>query len=68
MTCAHPDVTGVGKVAIGHVGGPADPAQRDDTVANFRTILREVAESSAVISAVCQVSFISIDFCSTIAV
>jgi predicted O-methyltransferase YrrM len=42
-----------GTVVVAHAlwrGRVADPAQRDDTVANFRTILREVAESSAVIS------------------
>jgi predicted O-methyltransferase YrrM len=42
-----------GTVVVAHAlwrGRVADPAQRDDTVGNFRTILREVAESSAVIS------------------
>jgi predicted O-methyltransferase YrrM len=42
-----------GTVLVAHAlwrGRVADPAQRDDTVANFRTLLREVAESSAVIS------------------
>ena len=42
-----------GTVVVAHAlwrGRVADPAQRDDTVSNFRTILREVAESSAVIS------------------
>lgn len=29
----------------------ADPAQRDDTVANFRLLLREIAKSEAVLSA-----------------
>ncbi|MCU1425685.1 MAG: methyltransferase [Microbacteriaceae bacterium] len=43
-----------GTVLVAHAlwrGRVADPAQRDDTVANFRSILREVAESPAVISA-----------------
>ena len=42
-----------GTVLVAHAlwrGRVADPAQRDDTVAGFRTLLREVAESSAVIS------------------
>jgi predicted O-methyltransferase YrrM len=43
-----------GTVLVAHAlwrGRVADPAQRDDTVANFRSILREVADSPAVISA-----------------
>ena len=42
-----------GTVVVAHAlwrGRVADPAQRDDTVTNFRTILREVADSAAVIS------------------
>ena len=42
-----------GTVLVAHAlwrGRVADPAQRDDTVAGFRTLLREVAESSAVLS------------------
>jgi predicted O-methyltransferase YrrM len=42
-----------GTVLVAHAlwrGRVADPAQRDDTVAAFRTLLREVAESSAVLS------------------
>jgi len=42
-----------GTVLVAHAlwrGRVADPAQRDDTVAAFRTLLREIAESSAVIS------------------
>jgi len=42
-----------GTVVVAHAlwrGRVADPAQRDDTVTGFRTLLREVAESSAVIS------------------
>jgi predicted O-methyltransferase YrrM len=42
-----------GTVLVAHAlwrGRVADPAQRDDTVAGFRTLLREIAESSAVIS------------------
>jgi predicted O-methyltransferase YrrM len=43
-----------GTVLVAHAlwrGRVADPAQRDDTVAAFRSILREVADSPAVISA-----------------
>jgi predicted O-methyltransferase YrrM len=47
-----------GTVVVAHAlwrGRVADPAQRDDLVANFRTLLREVAESSAVISSLSSV-------------
>jgi predicted O-methyltransferase YrrM len=43
-----------GTVAIPHAlwrGRVADPAQRDDTVSNFRTLLTEIAASPAVLSA-----------------
>lgn len=43
-----------GTVLVAHAlwrGRVADPAQRDDTVANFRLLLREIAASDAVISA-----------------
>ncbi|CAN5226818.1 O-methyltransferase [soil metagenome] len=43
-----------GTVLVAHAlwrGRVADPAQRDDTVAGFRSLLREIAESDAVISA-----------------
>ena len=43
-----------GTVAIPHAlwrGRVADPAQRDDTVNNFRTLLTEIAASPAVLSA-----------------
>ncbi|WP_213813835.1 class I SAM-dependent methyltransferase [Glaciihabitans sp. dw_435] len=42
-----------GSVLVAHAlwrGRVADPAQRDDTVADFRTLLREIAGSSAVLS------------------
>ncbi|MHB1171361.1 MAG: O-methyltransferase [Lacisediminihabitans sp.] len=43
-----------GTVLVAHAlwrGRVADPAQRDDTVTGFRTLLREIAGSDAVISA-----------------
>jgi predicted O-methyltransferase YrrM len=43
-----------GTVLVAHAlwrGRVADPAQRDDTIANFRTLLKEIASSDAVISA-----------------
>ena len=43
-----------GTVVIPHAlwrGRVADPAQRDDTVTDFRTLLSEIAESPAVLSA-----------------
>jgi predicted O-methyltransferase YrrM len=43
-----------GTVAVPHAlwrGRVADPAQRDDTVADFRTLLTETSESPAVLSA-----------------
>ncbi len=43
-----------GTVLVAHAlwrGRVADPAQRDDTVTGFRLLLAEIAESSAVISA-----------------
>jgi predicted O-methyltransferase YrrM len=43
-----------GTVLVPHAlwrGRVADPAQRDDTVADFRTLLGEIAESTAVIAA-----------------
>ena len=43
-----------GTVLVAHAlwrGRVADPAQRDDTVANFRLLLKEIAASDAVISA-----------------
>jgi predicted O-methyltransferase YrrM len=43
-----------GTVLVTHAlwkGRVADPAQRDDTVAGFRTLLKEIASSDAVISA-----------------
>jgi predicted O-methyltransferase YrrM len=43
-----------GTVIVAHAlwrGRVADPAQRDDTVANFRLLLKEIAASDAVISA-----------------
>ena len=43
-----------GTVAIPHAlwrGRVADPAQRDDTVTDFRTLLTEIAASPAVLSA-----------------
>jgi predicted O-methyltransferase YrrM len=43
-----------GTVVIPHAlwrGRVADPAQRDETVTNFRTLLSEIAESKAVLSA-----------------
>jgi predicted O-methyltransferase YrrM len=43
-----------GTVLVAHAlwrGRVADPAQRDDTVANFRLLLSEIAASDAVISA-----------------
>jgi predicted O-methyltransferase YrrM len=43
-----------GTVLIAHAlwrGRVADPAQRDDTVADFRSLLREIGDSSAVLSA-----------------
>jgi predicted O-methyltransferase YrrM len=43
-----------GTVLVAHAlwrGRVADPAQRDDTVAGFRTLLKEIAGSDAVISA-----------------
>ena len=43
-----------GTVVVPHAlwrGRVADPAQRDDTVADFRTLLKEIAESPAVLSA-----------------
>ncbi len=43
-----------GTVLIPHAlwrGRVADPAQRDDTVTDFRTLLKEIAESPAVLSA-----------------
>lgn len=43
-----------GTVLIAHAlwrGRVADPAQRDDTVTGFRSLLSEISESSAVISA-----------------
>lgn len=43
-----------GTVVIAHAlwrGRVADPAQRDDTVAGFRLLLKETAGSDAVISA-----------------
>ncbi|MGL4340714.1 MAG: O-methyltransferase [Rhodoglobus sp.] len=43
-----------GTVVVAHAlwkGRVADPAQRDDTVANFRLLLNEIATSEAVISA-----------------
>lgn len=42
-----------GTVLVAHAlwrGRVADPAQRDDTVANFRLLLREIAASDAVLS------------------
>lgn len=44
-----------GTVLVPHAlwrGAVADPARRDDTVADFRTLLREIAESPAVVSAI----------------
>lgn len=43
-----------GTVLVAHAlwrGRVADPAQRDDTVSNFRSLLKEIAASDAVISA-----------------
>ena len=43
-----------GTVMVAHAlwrGRVADPANRDDTVALFRTLLNEIADSDAVISA-----------------
>jgi predicted O-methyltransferase YrrM len=43
-----------GTVVVPHAlwrGRVADPAQRDDTVADFRTLLTEIASSTAVLSA-----------------
>ena len=43
-----------GTVLVPHAlwrGRVADPAQRDDTVTDFRTLLKEIAESPAVLSA-----------------
>ena len=43
-----------GTVLVAHAlwrGRVADPAQRDDTVSDYRTLLREIAGSSAVLSA-----------------
>lgn len=43
-----------GTVLVAHAlwrGRVADPAQRDETVAGFRSLLREIADSDAVISA-----------------
>jgi predicted O-methyltransferase YrrM len=43
-----------GTVVVPHAlwrGRVADPAQRDDTVADFRTLLDEIAKSNAVLSA-----------------
>ena len=43
-----------GTVLVAHAlwrGRVADPAQRDDTVAGFRTLLSEIGESDAVLSA-----------------
>jgi predicted O-methyltransferase YrrM len=43
-----------GTVLVAHAlwrGRVADPAQRDDTVTGFRTLLKEIASSDAVISA-----------------
>ena len=43
-----------GTVIVAHAlwrGRVADPAQRDDTVANFRLLLKEIAASDAVIAA-----------------
>jgi predicted O-methyltransferase YrrM len=43
-----------GTVLVPHAlwrGRVADPAQRDDTVADFRTLLAEIAQSTAVIAA-----------------
>ncbi len=43
-----------GTVIVAHAlwrGRVADPAQRDDTVANFRLLLKEIAASDAVLSA-----------------
>ena len=43
-----------GTVVVPHAlwrGRVADPTQRDDTVADFRTLLKEIAASSAVLSA-----------------
>jgi predicted O-methyltransferase YrrM len=43
-----------GTVVVPHAlwrGRVADPAQRDDTVTNFRTLLSEIAKSPAVLSA-----------------
>jgi predicted O-methyltransferase YrrM len=43
-----------GTVVVPHAlwrGRVADPAQRDDTVTDFRTLLKEIAESPAVLSA-----------------
>ena len=42
-----------GTVAVAHAllrGRVSDPAHRDDTVSAFRTLLREIAESEAVVS------------------
>lgn len=42
-----------GSVLVPHAlwrGRVADPAQRDDTVSDFRTLLHEIAESTAVLS------------------
>lgn len=44
-----------GTVLVAHAlwrGRVADPAQRDETVADFRTLLRELASSSAVVTAI----------------
>jgi predicted O-methyltransferase YrrM len=43
-----------GTVLVPHAlwrGRVADPAQRDDTVADFRTLLSEIAASTAVLAA-----------------
>lgn len=44
-----------GTVLVPHAlwrGAVADPARRDETVADFRTLLREIADSPAVMSAI----------------
>ena len=48
-----------GTVVVAHAlwrGRVADPAQRDDTVAGYRALLREIAGSDAVVSALSPVS------------
>lgn len=48
-----------GTVLVAHAlwrGRVADPAQRDDTVAGYRALLREIAGSDAVVSALSPVS------------